>query len=251
MMGLFRKKNKTKKKKSPLLIRLGLAPAVLLGNLITKGLEVVTKKTYGRQTTKELASTPTGKVLGAGTVIAATALGIAASPVVAAGGLKGFAASLIPTSAIGKAATLLGIGVATVSPTFAKAIYEAPRVLVETGEEIGLAIEELPEEEKVGVSPLGLVAAAVIGAAAVSIPAIIKGKEEEIPTLPLPLEKEKDVGVFETPITPELVEIPPKRRKKRAIQPRQQIIKQSVRVLVSPIQKQSITQRYLKVAQFN
>jgi len=247
-MGLFSRKT-NKKKKSPLLIRLGLAPAVLLGNLITKGLEVITKKTYGRQTTKELAATPVGKVLGAGTIISAAALGIAAAPATVAGGLKGFAASLIPKSALGKATALIGAGVITVSPTFAKAAYEAPRVLVETGEEIGLMIEELPEEEKVGVSPLGLVAAAVLGAAAVSIPAIIKGKEEIIPTLPLPVEKEKDVGIFETPITPEIMEVPPvKRRRKRAIQPRQQIIKQSVRVLVN--QKQS-SKRYINVLQLS
>jgi hypothetical protein len=244
------KRKKKKKKKSSILssiARYGLIPATIGGNIITAGLEKITGKKYGRQTTKELSETKFGKVLGTATLGTAAALGVAVG---GAAGTARAAKSLVPKSSIGKVVGLVGVGAAAASPTILKAGLEAPFTLVEAGEKLGEKVEALPEETKEEASKFGaagLAAAAGVAAAAGIIgaaPAIIgkakdllpfgKGDKEDTPSLPMEtMEVAEAPKMEEMPLTPETVDITKKPSTKRRSKAPQQKISQSVRVSVN------------------
>jgi len=236
--------------------RLGLLPAVKIGNLITAGLEKVTKKKYGRQTTKELASTKAGKVLGIGTTAVAAATAVALNPSLAARALG----SLIPKSAVGKGAALLVGGAAVASPVIRKAVVETPSVIFEKGEALGKEIEKQKSE---GGATSKTTTGLIIGAAAgLLVPPLLKkgkdavtGKLETLPTPSLPTDKIPSAGDFFgspelTPQTPATQEMTPKRKKrlKKAKEAQRQTITQrvDVRVGVNAGNKKYIRNVYVK-----
>lgn len=184
------------KRKSPLLIRLALAPSVFLGNLATK---LFFPKVKTRQTTKELAKTTGGRVLGGAILGTSALLGLALAP----GGIGRGLATLIPKTPFGRATTLGLAGLATASPTVAKAVFETPRVIFEKTEEIGEKIEALPKDITEGKGVLGLVAAALAGgglvAAASQVPKIFGAAKETLDLIP---KSPSGIG-SELPVTPQ------------------------------------------------
>jgi len=225
---------------------LGLVPAVKIGNLITSGLEKITKKKYGRETTKELAATKAGKVLGLATTAAAAAAAAAANPAIAARAVG----SLVPKSGMGKAAALLVGGAAVTSKTVRKAIVETPSLIFEKGEALGKEAETQVSE---GSSGGKTTTAVLLGAAAgLAIPKVLdligQGKEKVsaaketatgiLQELPADLKEQLPVigsAPAEMPITPETEELIKTRRrkhKKKALEPPRQTIRQTVNVQV-------------------
>jgi len=97
--------------------KVGLLPAVGIGNLITAGIEKITGKKYGRTTAAELAETPAGKALGLSTLGIGTALlGFTAGPTISSWvGIQ--SARLAASLGVSKGAVLgvgvLGIGAVT------------------------------------------------------------------------------------------------------------------------------------------
>lgn len=88
---------------------LALKPSEWIGNIATKGLELITGKKYGRTTSEELAKTTGGKILGSAIAVSGAALGLAA---------VGSAAGATGAAAIGKGAGVVATKAAT---SFAKA----------------------------------------------------------------------------------------------------------------------------------
>jgi len=232
--------------------RLGLLPAVKVGNLITAGLEKVTGKKYGRQTTKELASTKAGKILGIGTTAAGVATAVSINPSLAARAVG----SLIPKSGVGKGVALLVGGASVASPTFRKALSKTPSVIFETGEELGKEIEK-----QKGSNGSGTATGLIIGAAGgLIIPKILDifkdGKDvskdamEALPDLNIP-DKDAFFGSPKlTPQTPATQEMTPKKKKrsKKAKEAQRQTITQrvDVRVGVNAGNKKYIRNVYVK-----
>lgn len=92
--------------------RLGLIPATVAGNLITKALEGITGKKFGRTSTQELAKTEAGQALGLATLGTAGALAaIAASPVIAQLAARSAIASSVTTKTLGLRTLLEGFGI--------------------------------------------------------------------------------------------------------------------------------------------
>lgn len=240
-----------------------MLPAVKIGNLITSGLEKVTGKKFGRQTTKELASTKAGKILGIATVGTAAITAVAINPSLAARAVTG----LLPKSAVGRAATTLAGGAVVTSPTVRKAVFETPSVIFETGEAIGAEVEK---EKKAGGATSKTTQGLIIGAAAgLLIPKIIDKGKKSLDKIPSPAEAEAAFGQIPsskgtqglpaledfpgspalTPETPATQELNPKKKrkasKKRLEAPRQTIT-QRVDVRVNAGNK-----RYINMTRFS
>lgn len=224
-----------------LLARLGLAIPTAIGNLLTLGIEKAAGRKFGRQTTKELAQTRFGKVLGLSITGTAAVLGVLLSPAAAARQ----AASLIPKSGFGKTALLAVGGAAVASPVIRKAIIQTPSIIFEKGEALGLEAERQAEAagERKPKTTLAILAGAALGLAAPSILGKVRERfaGQEVPTLDfeplpsvLPLPKEKEAAA-EKPVTAETETIEAgvkKKPSKRRSQPRRQTISQRVNVRV-------------------
>ena len=238
------------------LSKYGLIPAVYGGNLVTKILEKVTGKEFGRMTLEEAAETKTGKFFGLATLGAAGALGVAVAGVPAS-----IAASkkLIPKSTLGKASALFLGSAAIVSPAIAEAVVEAPFTIVSGGKKVGKLVEDLPtgvKDTAKTFGTVGLVAAGLVaGVGAVKGVGAIKdilpfGKKKDQLVVEFPEElflPEKELGKEETPILPETQIVTPTKtpsKRRRATKP--QNITQSVKVAVNVGNK-----RYLNNILFN
>ena len=234
-----------KAKKTSGLARTGLIPAVVIGNLFTSGLEKITKKKYGRTTTKELATTGAGKVLGLATLGTGLALGIAT------GKAGTIVSKLTPKQ---KIVGLVGAGLISSSPLVSRAVTNAPGFLVDRGIKLGQKIEALPTEQTKDKGTLGLILAGLgIGIAGAGAGALInKAKNKAgglIDTLPI-----IDSGTLPTEIETEApisdISEKPKRRykkkKKTALDGFRQTIRQHVDVRVNAGNK-----KYLKMVQYN
>jgi hypothetical protein len=125
-----------------------------IANLITAGIEKITGKKYGRQTsTNNIYNTGVGKVLAVGQNVTAIALGTALlAPGATAGGLSKAVASQTIKSlslktatklAVGLTATNVGVGILSKSTKVQKAVKSAITTTnaSQFGEDIGTAIE--------------------------------------------------------------------------------------------------------------
>ena len=158
---------------------IALKPSVAIGNLVTKGIEKVTNKTYGRTTSEELSKTTAGKVLGTAIAGTAVALGaaVAAPKIVAAGGAKvvaGTAAKSAAKVAIAHPVktAALGLGAATVlqSETLTKAATKLPSEAAKLTTNVAqLADEPSLEKLKDIVKDSPVLTAALGGLAAVTV----------------------------------------------------------------------------------
>ena len=237
------------------LSRYGLLPATTIGNIITVAAEKITGKEFGRTTTKELAETKAGQVLGLAT------LGTAAAAAAAGAGVTGTITALrtlVPKTALGKTAALFVGGVAVTSPTIREAIIEAPFRVAETGKKVGELVEKIPEpvkEQAAKFGVAGLVTAGLVGAGITLLPSAIEKAKEFLPekTEGLTL---APVAAGETitatpPITPETVSLEEPKKKapvKRRREARRQQITQRVNVQVGVKQTaHRVSQKYLNV----
>lgn len=240
------------------LSKYGLAIPVGLGNLVTKGIEKITGKEYGRTTIDEAASTTFGKVLGTSILATGAALAVAVNPAAAAKAAK----AVTPKTIIGKGAAVFTTAAAAASPKLTSTILETPFQLAKAGKKTGEAIEDL-EQKYDELPPMGKVPLMVAGiGAAVGLPIVadkiidlFNDKKDEIPLIDSPppvdlapssLESPKETEIFpevnnelaqKTPATPleettTIAKTARKKRKKARLEPRTQTISQRVNVQV-------------------
>lgn len=237
------------------LSKYGLAIPVGLGNLVTKGIEKITGKEYGRTTIDEAASTTFGKVLGTSILATGAALAVAVNP-------AAVAKAVTPKTIIGKGAAVFTTAAAAASPKLTSTILETPFELAKAGKKTGEAIEDL-EEKYDELPPMGKVPLIVAGiGAAVGLPIVadkvinlFEDKKDEIPLIDSPppvdlapssLETPKETEIFpqvnnelaqKTPATPleettTIAKTARKKRKKARLEPHRQTISQRVNVNV-------------------
>ena len=242
------------------LSKYGLAIPVGLGNLVTKGIEKITGKEYGRTTIDEAASTTFGKVLGTSILATGAALAVAVNPAAAA-------KAVTPKTIIGKGAAVFTTAAAAASPKLTSTILETPFQLAKAGKKTGEAIEDL-EQKYDELPPMGKVPLMVAGiGAAVGLPIVadkiidlFNDKKDEIPLIDSPppvdlapsslapssLETPKETEIFpqvnnelaqKTPATPleettTIAKTARKKRKKARLEPHRQTISQRVNVNV-------------------
>lgn len=236
-----------------LLSKIGIAPAVALGNIVTAGLEKITGKKYGRTTIKEASETKFGKALGIATVSVAAAIPVAIAPA-AAGRIASTVGKTVVKTAVKKPALAIvgtGVIVSGAAPTIVKTLFKAGKVGGEviTGEK-ALTSETIMDVAKgagvvAGLGGLGL-AVGVVGKK-------ILEKKEAIPTLPKeigglvaqqPVVTDRPISPT-PPITPETVSLKEPSIKKPS-EPRRQQITQRVKVEVGVRQSaHRITQNYI------
>lgn len=244
---------KEKKTKSIIqsIARTALIPSVVAGNAITGVIERNIQKTInpsytaGRTTTKEAASTTTGKILGS--AIAATG----AASVVASG-----AAGKALSTTKGKTAALVVGGAASISPTITKAVIETPAALVDTGAKIGGEVEKIPdiENKDIGLGGLllagagGLLAGAGITKGAEIIKDFSTGNEGAAGLLGTN-DTISNAGVI-TPQTQTLTKSTGTKRKKTRSKAQQQKISQSVRINISNKNSANRTNKYINTRMF-
>ena len=238
-----------KKKKSIIesISRTALIPSVVIGNAITGVIEKNIQKTIDptyqakRTTTKEAASTTTGKILGTG--IAAAAVGLAVT--------SGAAGKVFSTPKA-KAVGLVTAGASSISPTVTKAVIESPAALVDLGIGIGKEVEKLPTEttQDLGVGGLilagagGLLAGAGITKGIEAVKDITSKGNEGAAGLLGTSDTIENAGVV-TPQTTTM-KTPSTKRKKTRYKAQPSKISQSVRInIANSNTAHRITKRYL------
>ena len=227
-------------------------PIVATGNLITKGIEKVTGKTYGRTTEKEFLSSKVGKVTTAGIVATAGALAVASAPAIVGSASVRATAGKVATSVITNPAgavksVVVGTAVAGVIAGGGLALLPKIYEGTKAGAEVLTGEKELSAENISGVAKVVGIGLGVAGLGAVAgyVAGKFFGKDTE--TLELP--KEKAIATDEAkPITPETTTIQTGKRKRRkakaVISPS---VRQSVRVnVISNNSAHRITKNYLR-----
>ena len=223
--------------------KIGLLPAVKIGNVLTAGLEKVTGKTYGRQTTERFASTKAGLVLGTATAGTAVALASVINPVATRAVERGTVKVLKPKSISG-ALALGSVGyLAVKSKKTRKIITSAPAVYVKALDTTADIIEGDKKITPENIGQLAKVAGVVTGTGALAVGAglvvkkILDKKETPATTLGggvVPSIVSAQPSITPTPpITPETVSLSEITPPKTATQPRGQTIKQTVKVMVN------------------
>jgi len=163
--------------------KIGIAPAVGAGNLITAGLSKITGKEYGRTTISQAVETKTGQILGAATAaVAAAAIGAYTVTTPAALAIaKTTAKAITPATTKGKiiaaVATPVVIGAVTAQPKeTAKTIIAAPSNLANVGANIAnlAAAPSLEKaEELVKENPV-IIGTALTAATAIGVKGVVQ-----------------------------------------------------------------------------
>lgn len=251
--------------------KIGLAPSVFVGNLITGTTGKVFKKAkFGKTTTEELASTKAGLALGVATVGVASALAVAVNPT----GALNVAKSIVPKSTGGKlvAGLLAPIGVSAVISNpqsigkSAKAVYdfESTGISIATGS-TGLVqgvkdyVVEHPVASAVGAGAVGLLIAKAVAPAVAGFSQtqaikeqteVLREQSQGTPqqsgetTLAYPQDAVNSSSGMQAPLplVPETGTSQGKTRRKSRSEPRRQTISQRVQVNVI---NNKVTKRYL------
>lgn len=223
---------------------LALKPSTALGNLATAGLEKITGKEYGRTTSKELASTTPGKILGlgiattAGALVVATGAAASAARVVIPAATKAVVTSPVKTilgTTVAAGIIASGAGTKIVSTTY-KGSKTAGEVI--TGEK-SLGGDTIKDVTKTAGIVLGV--GAVGAAAGLVAEKVLTGNdnvESLIPTTPASVTSQvaaseiAPTGVTEMPATPQTVSTTTRKKyKKKKIE--SQRISQIVKINVS------------------
>jgi len=229
---------------------LALKPSVLVGNLITSGIEKVTGEDYGRTTSKQLASTTAGKVLGSSIALTGGALAVASGT--AAAVIRVVAPAVVKAVVTSPVKTVLGGAIATgiiASGAGTEIITSTYKAGKTTGEvltgEIPLTSDTVKDVGKVVGVTLGLGA---VGTAAGYVASEVLDKDEEIaplgtPAAVSPVTAASEIapsGLSEMPLTPQTVSTTTKKRSRKGKAKLSPSMKQSVIVNVG-------NRRYLNV----